>query len=164
MRSSPEPRRWSADDFYNALHDGVTPTKHLYPAMPYTSYRGLTRADSDAIYAYLMQQKPAEVANKEPELSFPYNMRFGMRFFNMVFLEDGLPDASKGTSASWQRGRYLSSVLGHCAECHTPREFPGRLSNSRPMQGSDLGRVVAPALPPPASPRVAGTLPTCSGS
>lgn len=140
--------RWSADDFYKAMHDGVTPSKHLYPAMPYTSYRGMTRADSDAIYAYLMQLKPAKVANKEPELHFPYNMRFGVRFFNAAFLEDGLPDASQGTSARWQRGRYLSNVLGHCAECHTPREFPGRLSNARPMQGSDLGRIVPPDITP----------------
>ena len=55
---------WSADDFYEALHRGVAPDKHLYPAMPYTSYRGLTRADSDAMYAYLMQLKPAAVPDR----------------------------------------------------------------------------------------------------
>ncbi len=45
--------RWTADDFWQALHDGVRRDgRQLYPAMPYTSYRGMTRADSDAIYAY----------------------------------------------------------------------------------------------------------------
>ena len=41
--------KWSADDFYRALHDGVTPDKRLYPAMPYTSSRGLSRGDTDAM-------------------------------------------------------------------------------------------------------------------
>lgn len=145
---------WSADDLYKALHDGVTPNKQLYPAMPYTSYRQLSRADSDAIYAYLMAQKPAAVANHEPELSFPFNMRFGVRFWNWVFLTDALPDASKGQaatatpSADWNRGRYLASALGHCAECHTPRGKFGQLDSAKPLTGSALGRVAAPDITP----------------
>ena len=47
----------------------------------------MSRADSDAIYAYLMAQKPAAVANHEPELSFPFNMRFAVMFWNMLFLQ-----------------------------------------------------------------------------
>ena len=46
--------KWSADDFYRALHDGLN--KHgqdMYPVMPYDFYTKVTRADSDAIYAYL---------------------------------------------------------------------------------------------------------------
>ncbi|MES2104471.1 MAG: c-type cytochrome [Pseudomonadota bacterium] len=139
---------WSADEFYKALHDGVTPDKHLYSAMPYTSYRGMSRADSDAIYAYLMQQKPARVANKEVDLKFPYNMRFGVRFWNMLLLQDALPDASVGQTAQWQRGRYLSNVMGHCAECHTPRGMLGQLDSSNPLQGAALGRVAAPGITP----------------
>jgi mono/diheme cytochrome c family protein len=143
---------WSADDLYKALHDGVTPTKQLYPAMPYTSYRQLSRADSDAIYAYLMAQKPAAVANHEPELSFPFNMRFGVRFWNWVFLKDALPDASKGQSptgsADWNRGRYLASALGHCAECHTPRGKFGQLDGAKPLTGAALGRIAAPDITP----------------
>src|SRR5437660_9907361 len=43
--------RWSAEDFWRALHDGTRRDgQQLYPAMPYTSYRGMTRADADAIY------------------------------------------------------------------------------------------------------------------
>ncbi|MFM0504033.1 c-type cytochrome [Paraburkholderia caffeinilytica] len=162
---------WSADDLYKALHDGVTPTKQLYPAMPYTSYRQLSRADSDAIYAYLMAQKPAAVANHEPELSFPFNMRFGVRFWDWMFLTDTLPDASKapspngtssgapsngtspkGTSfaasADWNRGRYLVNALGHCAECHTPRGKFGQLDGAKPLTGAALGRIAAPDITP----------------
>jgi mono/diheme cytochrome c family protein len=157
---------WSADDLYKALHDGVTPDKQLYPAMPYTSYRQLSRADSDAIYAYLMAQKPAAVPNHAPELSFPFNMRSGVRFWNWMFLQDALPDASKGqahtsssglpsaqgtfseASAQWNRGRYLANALGHCAECHTPRGKFGQLDDAKPLMGSALGRVAAPDITP----------------
>jgi mono/diheme cytochrome c family protein len=140
--------KWSADDFYKALHDGVSPDKHLYPAMPYTSYRGLSRADTDAMYAYLMQLKPMAVANRPHELGFPYNIRFGLVFWNALFLKDTLPDASAGQSEAWQRGRYLSNALGHCAECHTPRATFGRLDASKPLAGSALARIGAPDITP----------------
>jgi mono/diheme cytochrome c family protein len=144
--------KWSADDLYKALHDGVTPDKQLYPAMPYTSYRQLSRADSDAIYAYLMAQKPAAVANHEPELSFAFNLRSGVRFWNWAFLKDALPDASAGSSAGasteWNRGRYLASALGHCAECHTPRGAFGQLDGAKPLSGAALGRIAAPDITP----------------
>jgi mono/diheme cytochrome c family protein len=139
---------WSAGDFYKALHDGVSPHGPLYPAMPYTSYRQLSRADSDAMYAWLMAQKPAAVANHAPELSFPFNLRFAVRFWNMVFLKDALPDASQGGSIDWNRGRYLISALGHCAECHTPRGKFGQLDQALPLGGGALGRVIAPDITP----------------
>ncbi|WP_353193657.1 c-type cytochrome [Pandoraea pnomenusa] len=141
---------WTADDFYRALHDGKAPDKVLYPAMPYTSYRQMTRADSDAIFAYLMSVKPAAVPNRQHDLSFPYNMRFGMRFWDWMFLKDTLPDASKGQSADWLRGRYLANALGHCAECHTPRGTFGQLDSAKPLGGAALARIAAPDLTPEA--------------
>ncbi|WP_093556042.1 cytochrome c [Pseudoduganella namucuonensis] len=140
--------KWSADEFHKALRDGVTPDKHLYPAMPYTSYRSLTRADSDALYAYFMQLKPAAVKNREPDLKFPYNMRFGMMFWNGIFLEDELTDASRGSSAEWKRGRYLVNTLGHCAECHTPRGALGQMDLSRTLTGNRMARIGATDITP----------------
>ncbi len=141
---------WTADEFYRALHDGVAPDKTLYPAMPYTSYRQMTRADSDAIYAYLMSVKPAAVPNRKHDLSFPYNLRFGMRVWDWMFLTDTLPDASKGQSADWLRGRYLANALGHCAECHTPRGTFGQLDKATPLGGAALARIAAPDVTPEA--------------
>ncbi|MDP5007977.1 MAG: cytochrome c [Glaciimonas sp.] len=140
--------KWSADDFYKALHDGVTPDKHLYPAMPYASYRSMTRADTDAIFAFLKSQQPIAVASKEADLKFPYNLRFGMVFWNMLFLKDKLPDASVGQSAQWLRGQYLTNALGHCAECHTPRGSFGQMNFSKALAGSTLGRVIPPDITP----------------
>jgi mono/diheme cytochrome c family protein len=141
--------RWSADDFWNALHDGVRRDgQQLYPAMPYTSYRGMARADADAIYAYLMQLKPMKVANVRTALDFPYNIRLGMMGWNLLFLTDSLPATSVGSSAAWQRGRYLVDVLGHCGECHTPRGIVGQMELSRSLTGFALGRVAAPDITP----------------
>jgi mono/diheme cytochrome c family protein len=141
--------RWSAEDFWRALHDGVgRDGQQLYPAMPYTSYRGVTRADADAIYAYIMQLRPMKVANRRTELNFPFNIRLGMLGWNLLFLHDSLPAVSAGSSPAWQRGRYLVNVLGHCGECHTPRGIVGEMELSRSLTGFALGRVAAPDITP----------------
>ena len=139
---------WSADDFYRALHDGVSPRGQLYPAMPYTSYRAMPREDVDAVYAYLMQQKPVAQASPEADFKFPYNLRFGLWFWRALFLKDELPAASQGQSAEWTRGRYLADGLGHCAECHTPRGALGQLQLDKQWQGAQLGRFLAPDITP----------------
>ncbi|MFL5257028.1 MAG: c-type cytochrome [Rhodopila sp.] len=141
--------RWSAEDFWRALHDGVRRDgRQLYPAMPYTSYRGMTRADADAIYAYVMQLRPMKVANPGTELNFPFNIRLGMLGWNLLFLHDSLPAVSAGRSPAWQRGRYLVNVLGHCGECHTPRGIMGEMELSRSLTGFALGRTAAPDITP----------------
>jgi mono/diheme cytochrome c family protein len=141
--------RWSAEDFWRALHDGVRRDgQQLYPAMPYTSYRGMTRADADAIYAYIMQLRPMKVANRRTELKFPFNIRLGMLGWNLLFLHNSLPAVSAGSSPAWQRGRYLVNVLGHCGECHTPRGIVGEMELSRSLTGFALGRVAAPDITP----------------
>jgi mono/diheme cytochrome c family protein len=141
--------RWSADDFWRALHDGIRRDgRQLYPAMPYTSYRGMTRADADAIYAYVMQLRPMKVVNRRTQLDFPYDIRLGMIGWNLLFLTDSVPAASTGSSTAWQRGRYLVNVLGHCGECHTPRGMLGQMELSKPLTGFALGRVAAPDITP----------------
>jgi mono/diheme cytochrome c family protein len=141
--------RWTSGDFWRALHEGVRRDgQPLYPAMPYTSYRGMTRADADAIYAYLMQLRPMKVANHVTALSFPYNIRLGMLGWDLLFLADSLPATSAGSSPAWQRGRYLVDVLGHCGECHTPRGLLGEMELSRSLTGFALGRVAAPDITP----------------
>src|ERR1700731_2874440 len=141
--------RWSADDFWRALHDGVKRDgSQLYPAMPYTSYRGITRNDADAIYAYVMQLRPMKVANRRTELNFPFNIRVGMLGWNVLFLTDSLPAVSDGRTPAWQRGRYLVNVLGHCGECHTPRGIVGEMKLSRSLIGFALGPIAAAHITP----------------
>lgn len=144
--------RWTKDDFFLALTQGVAPGgRHLYPAMPYTSYKGISREDADAIYAYLMSRPAVDVAIPANEMPFPFNQRMALIGWNLLFRNsDPLPASSQGSSAEWQRGRYLSDVLGHCGECHTPRGMLGQMEVNKPMQGGDLGRFIAPDITPQA--------------
>ena len=67
---------WTADDFWQALHNGKSRDGTLlYPAFPYTEYTRVTRADSDALYAYLRTVAPISQPNRPPELEFPYDQR-----------------------------------------------------------------------------------------
>lgn len=144
--------RWTKDDFFLALTQGVAPGgRHLYPAMPYTSYKGISREDADAIYAYLMSRPAVDLAIPANDMPFPFNQRMALIGWNLLFRNsDPLPASSQGNSAEWQRGRYLSDVLGHCGECHTPRGMLGQMELSKPMQGGDLGRFIAPDITPQA--------------
>ena len=142
--------QWSSADFYRVLHDGLAPDHALYPAMPYTTYRGISREDSDAIYAYLRTVPPVAVASKSSEIPFPFNMRFLMRGWNFLFLKNTLPDASQGDSPQWVRGQYLTNALGHCTECHTSRGELGQLKLGSTLQGGTLGALNAPDITPEA--------------
>lgn len=144
--------RWTKDDFFQALTQGVAPGgRHLYPAMPYTSYKGISREDADAIYAYLMSRPAVDVAIPANDMPFPFNQRMALIGWNLLFRNsDPLPASSQGSSVEWQRGRYLSDVLGHCGECHTPRGMLGQMEVNKPMQGGDLGRFIAPDITPQA--------------
>lgn len=139
---------WTSADFYKVMHDGISPKHPVYPAMPYTSYRSMSRADSDAIFAYLRSLPPMPVADKANEVPFPFNIRALLRGWNLLFLRTSLPDASTGSSQKWVRGKYLANALGHCTECHTPRGVVGQLTLSKTLQGGDLGDVHAVDITP----------------
>jgi mono/diheme cytochrome c family protein len=128
--------QWSSDDFYKTMHEGRFPDGGLlYPAMPFASYTKVTRADSDAIYAYLRSIPPVKHANREHALSFPYNNRSLILGWRTLFFTEGeyKPDPSK--SEEWNRGAYLVEGLGHCGMCHTAINALGGSSESKAFEG-----------------------------
>lgn len=138
---------YSADDFYHALTQGETPNgRQLYPAMPYTSYHLMKREDSDAIYAYLMSLEPIARSAPETQLSFPYNQRWGIALWNLVYADDLQPEDAEANSPAWQRGQYLIEAMGHCGECHTPRGWTGAMDLDRHLEGGMLAGYLAPSL------------------
>lgn len=137
---------YSADAFYHALTEGELPDgTQLYPAMPYTAYHTIPREDSDAMYAYLMSLKPVNIQAPETELSWPFSMRWTLNFWNIMFAGKDARD-SDGQSDTWKRGQYLVDVLGHCGECHTPRNSLGAVDRDKHLQGAVIGGYEAPNL------------------
>jgi thiosulfate dehydrogenase len=114
---------WSFGAFDRAMRKGVAADGHnLYPAMPYPSYAKISEADMKALYAYLMKGlEPVAKPNRAAAMHFPFNLRFGLSYWNFVFLDATpfRPDPKK--DAVWNRGAYLVQGLGHCGACHTPR-------------------------------------------
>ncbi|MBB5367604.1 thiosulfate dehydrogenase [Janthinobacterium sp. K2Li3] len=115
--------KYSFEQFNRAMRKGVAADgHHLYPAMPYPSYAKITPDDMQALYVYLQHGvAPVVQKNRENDMKWPFSMRWGLYFWNALFLKDEpfKPDASK--SATWNRGSYLAQGLGHCGSCHTPR-------------------------------------------
>jgi mono/diheme cytochrome c family protein len=142
--------RYTADEFYHTLTKGeARDGRQIYPAMPYVSYRSMTREDSDAIYAYLMNQRPAAIPNPKNSLRLPYNIRSGLALWNVLFARDGSAPASTMADQTGQRGRYLVETLGHCGMCHSPRGALGQIDRDRPLTGNaELGRLAAPEITP----------------
>ncbi|MFP3740524.1 cytochrome c, partial [Burkholderia sp. SIMBA_019] len=78
------------DEFYRMLHEGKSRDGTLlYPAMPFASYTKVTRADSDAIYAYLLSTQPVHQPNRAHTLRFPYNQRSLLLGWRALYFREG---------------------------------------------------------------------------
>ena len=130
---------WSFEDFWQALHRGIG--RHgepLYPAFPYTSYTLLTRDDALAIYAWLQTLTPVHRANVPSELAFPYNLRRLLVAWRALYFREGVYQPAPDKSAAWNRGAYLVEGLGHCNECHAPRNALGAVERDRFLRGGEI--------------------------
>ena len=127
---------WSEAQFVTALNKGTSPSgDHYYPAFPYTSYQRIAIDDVRDLFAYLKTLPPVQGRVRDHDLPFPYNIRRVLGLWKLLFL-DGEPfksDPSK--SATWNRGAYLVEGPGHCAECHSPRNFFGAVIASQRFAG-----------------------------
>jgi mono/diheme cytochrome c family protein len=128
--------KWTADDFYRALHDGRSKDGTLlYPAFPYPSYTKVTRADSDAIYGYLQTVTPVRRKSKAHALKFPYNQRNLLIGWRALYFNPGEYKPDPAQSAEWNRGAYLVLGLGHCDACHTSRNMLGATVKDKELSG-----------------------------
>ena len=130
---------WSDDDFVEAMQQGVGPDgKHYYPAFPYTSYTLMPREDILAIKAYLFSLEPVNQPNKENDIGFPFNQRWGIALWNLLFLDDERFEPDPEQSEQWNRGAYLVQGPGHCGECHTPRNLMQAKNGSEHLAGATI--------------------------
>ncbi len=144
---------YSEKDFAEAVRKGIRRDgKHLYPAMPYPDYRGITDDDIHTLYVYFMKGvKPVPEKAPETSLSFPFNQRWGMWFWNIAFTDDKPFAPQNQASTVLNRGKYLVETLGHCGSCHTPRgigmqEKALNDSDSKYLSGGELNNWPVPPL------------------
>jgi mono/diheme cytochrome c family protein len=131
--------RWSEADFITVMRFGLRPDgSQSFPAFPYASFTKITDADLKDLYAYLRSIPASSQPSKPHELRFPYGLRFLVRFWKWLYFVPGpfVPDPAR--SAVLNRGAYLVDALGHCGECHTPRNFLGGPKQSRYLAGGRL--------------------------
>jgi mono/diheme cytochrome c family protein len=128
---------FSDADFLNAVHKGIgRGDTRLYPAMPYASYTYMSDADALAIKAYLFTLKPLHAPAPPNTLVFPFNQRSLMSLWSVFFNADRRYEPNVERDAVWNRGAYLSEALGHCGECHTPRNLAFALNNRQKFAGA----------------------------
>ncbi|OCK54138.1 cytochrome c [Bradyrhizobium sp. LMTR 3] len=118
--------RWSEADFVTAVLKGTSPDgTHYFPAFPYTSYRNATVDDVRDLFAYLKTLAPVSGKTRDHDVPFPFNIRRNVGVWKWLFMDGKHHVADASHSASWKRGAYLVNGMGHCAECHSPRNFLG---------------------------------------
>ena len=137
---SPDPvdgiGRWTDADFVNAVTKGISPAgTHYFPAFPFTSYQHAKIEDVRDLFAYLKTLAPVSGKVRNHDVPFPFSIRRNVGIWKWLFM-DGKPfkpDAAR--SVQWNRGAYLVNGLGHCVECHSPRNFLGGIVAAQRFAG-----------------------------
>jgi mono/diheme cytochrome c family protein len=128
---------YTDQQFLDAMHNGIRRDgAQLYPAMSYTSYAYMTDADALAIKAYLFSLPAVHAPAKQNRLPWPFNQRALMAAWNFFYKSDERFRPNPAQSADWNRGAYLAEAMGHCGECHTPRNLAYALNNRRKFAGA----------------------------
>ena len=137
---SPDPAdgigRWTEAEFVSAVLKGTSPAgTHYFPAFPYASYAHAKLEDIRDLFAYLKTLAPVSGKAREHDVPFPFNIRRNVGIWKWLFM-DGKPfTPDPARPASWNRGAYLVNSLGHCAECHSPRNFLGGIVAAQRFAG-----------------------------
>ena len=132
--------RWSEQDFIRALREGRRPDgAHYFPAFPYPSFTRINDQDLRDLWAYLRTLPPSNRASEPHNLKFPFGWRWPLWFWKLLFFTPGAFTPDPAASAVVNRGSYLVNALGHCGECHTPRNFLGGMKRNRHLAGAKLG-------------------------
>jgi mono/diheme cytochrome c family protein len=131
---------WTDNDFVRALHDGVGPDgAAYYPAFPYTAYSGMTRSDALAIKAFLFSRPAVNRPSRPHELAWYLPTRLAARAWQRLWFRPAVFTPDPRRDPEWNRGAYLVRHLGHCGECHTPRNRLGALIADEELAGSPAG-------------------------
>ncbi len=128
--------RWTETDFVRAMRHGIRPDgAHYYPAFPYPSFTKIRDEDLADLWAYLRTLAPSARPNHAHDLKWPFRWRALIAAWNWLFLTPGPMASGSRRPPAVDRGAYLVEALGHCGECHTPRNLLGAPKKDRALAG-----------------------------
>lgn len=131
---------WTDEDFIRAFREGISPGgQHYYPVFPYPSYTGMLSKDLLAIKTYLFSLPPIRHTNRRHQLPWYLSWRPLLIGWNWLNFEPGAFRPDPARLPEWNRGAYLVRHLGHCGECHTPRNLTGGLIHAQDLAGNPEG-------------------------
>jgi len=138
---------WSDKDFVRAVHAGRrNDGANLYPVFSYVSFTKIRKKDLLAIKAYLFSIPAVHQENRKNDVSWPFSWRFLQWGWKLLFFDKGYYKNDPSKSAVWNRGAYLVQGLGHCGECHTPRNIFGGMKKNKYLTGAFVDGYYAPDI------------------
>lgn len=121
--------RWTDAQLAKAIREGIRPDGTVIgPPMPVEFYRHLADDDLKAIIAYLRAQPPVKNAVPRSTYNIPLPPNYGPPVASVKA-------PSKTDKVAY--GKYLADI-GHCMECHTPRDDKGALVNAKLGAGGQV--------------------------
>ncbi|HEU0290374.1 MAG TPA: cytochrome c [Burkholderiales bacterium] len=128
--------KWAEEDFVRAMRHGTRPDgANYFPAFPYPSFTRITDSDLRDLWAYLRTLPQSSQPSRAHDLGFFFSWRFLVTAWKWLYFTPGPFTNVPGVSDLVNRGAYLVQALGHCGECHTPRNFLGGPKSSRFLAG-----------------------------
>lgn len=131
---------WSDADFLTAMRYGKSPAgEHYFPVFPYTSYTFMSDGDILDLKAHLFSLAPDPKTNRTHETPPVFGWRFMVGFWKLLNFREGPLAYVVPKGKPWNRGAYMIEALGHCRECHTPRNALGGYENGMHLAGTKRG-------------------------
>src|ERR1700730_14371248 len=127
---------WNEAEFVDAVTRGISPDgTHYFPAFPYTSYAHAKISDVRDLFGYLKTLPRVAGKVRDHDVPFPFNIRRNVGIWKWLYVSmlPFTPDSAR--PAQWNRGAYLVNSFGHCAECHSPRNFLGGIIAAQRFAG-----------------------------
>lgn len=128
---------WTLADFGNAMKRGVGRNgEHLYPSFPYGSYTRMSDKDVNDLFAFLKTLPKSSNVAPPHELPFPFNIRLALGGWKFLYFNDQPRVVLASADDVIKHGQYLVEGLGHCGECHTPRDALGGFLRDQWLAGA----------------------------
>jgi len=113
--------KWTDAQLARAIREGIRPDKSVIgPPMPIEFYRHLSDRDLAAIIAYLRAQPAVRSEVPKSKYDMPLPPTYGPEIKSVK---------APSPESKLKYGEYLANI-GHCMECHTPRDAGGGLRHA----------------------------------